>query len=117
MDGQLVTTHGRQGRNLGELDWPLLTGSDEFNNILIAGHYNQRIDVLKPDGELQSLPVVGLGQYPMCARVHMDKLYVVLWSSQTLQVFSIGSGEVFELTSQLLELNQLFQLMGRGFET
>ena len=91
MDGELVKTHGRQGSDIGELQYPFLTGSDEFNNILIAGNANHRMDVLKADGQFQSLPLAGLGKNPMCARLHRDKLFVALWYAKTLQVFSIAN--------------------------
>ena len=89
MDGQLVTTHGRQGRNIGEMYYPFLTGSDEFNNILIAGNNNDRIDILKADGQFQSLPVAGVGPYPACARIYKKRLYVSTQSVERLQVFTI----------------------------
>ena len=89
MDGQLVTTHGRQGRNLGELDWPLLTGSDEFNNIIIAGNATARIDILKADGKFESLPVVDVGKQPVCARIYMGRLYVAAWHWKELHVLAI----------------------------
>ena len=88
MDGQLVTTHGRQGNNIGELQYPRLTGSDDFNNILIASYSNHRIDILKADGQFQCLPVTGVDRV-MCARVYKDRLYVVLWSTQKMKVFAI----------------------------
>ena len=113
VDGQLVTTHGRRGSNIGELQWPLLTGSDEFNNILIvdqevdelqnplltgsdefnniliAGDHNHRIEILKTDGQFQSLPVTGVAQHPACARVYMGRLYVIAYHADKLQVFAI----------------------------
>ena len=82
--------HGRPGNNsIGELQNPLLTGSDQFGNLLIAGGDTHRIDVLKADGEFQSLPVTGMGQQPMCARTYMNSLYVVLWGAKALQTFAI----------------------------
>ena len=90
MDGKLVSTHGRPGNSsIGELQNPLLTGSDQCGNLLIAGGDTHRIDVLKADGEFQSLPVTGMGQQPMCARTYMNSLYVVLWGAKALQTFAI----------------------------
>ena len=49
-DGQLVQEHGTKGSGVGGLNRPLLTGCDSFNNILIAGNENHRLDVLRADG-------------------------------------------------------------------
>ena len=76
MDGQLVTTHGRLDSRHDALHWPLLTGSDALNNVLLANYASNQISILKADGNFYSVPVSDIGGGPMCARIYMNRLYV-----------------------------------------
>ena len=91
LDGQLIQTYNTYGSSGIRLIHPFLAGCDKFNSVLIAGNHNQRLDVLKADdGSFQTQSVEGIGRFPVCARIHDNKLYVVCWkASSPMQVFSI----------------------------
>ena len=76
LDGHFLQKYGSHGSDVGQLYFPNLSGIDNKGHILVAGYLNKRIDVLKTDGSWESLKIDGLEEYPVCARVVGNKLFV-----------------------------------------
>ena len=89
MDGQLVHTYESYGSDEIKFHCPLLSGIDDEGDILVAGNDNRRIDILKADGSWGNLGIVGLEEFPGCARVVGHKLFAKP-ALESMQLFKIN---------------------------
>ena len=75
--GELLQTYGTHGRgDAGLLNYPLICADDDDGSVLIADHDNDRLQVMREQGEFSVLQLQPPVSLPCSAVLINNKLYV-----------------------------------------
>ena len=94
--GQLYRTYSMLGNILGDLQFPIISGSDAEGTLLIADRNNNRLLTLSPIGEWDYIEVEDLDDYPGCIVIDKDSLFVSCWFKK-LQIFNVQNLTHYEV--------------------
>ena len=85
--GQYIGQFGSKGNGNGQFSSPRGMSTDGKGNILVADHYNNRVQVFKEDGTFVQV-IQCDGNAPDVAVDNEGKIHVTIWNQNHVQVFS-----------------------------
>ena len=87
LSGELLQTYGTTGRgDAGQLTYPYI--SDNDGCVLIADHYNDRLQVMSEQGEFSVLQLQPPVSRPRCAVLFGNQLYVTSEDGNAIYKYS-----------------------------